>query len=173
LTTAFAIALSCASLASAQTTADEHAAHHSAVATAPNASAPASAHASSTDSTSAVQDNMKGMQDLMAQIRRSKDPRERRQLMQEHMKAMSKQMDMMHGMDMEAGQIGMMGRNHSPGGADSIPKEPEGGSKGGDTMKHEMMTCSQPMQKRMDMMQMMMEQMVQHQEMQEESKARK
>lgn len=120
-----------------------------------------------------MQDNLKGMQDLMAQIRRSKDPGERRQLMQQHMKAMSKQMGMMRGMDMEAGEMKMMGRNHDPGGADSMPREPEGARNGGDTMKHEMMTCSQPMQKRMDMMQMMMEQMVQHQEAQEDSKARK
>jgi hypothetical protein len=84
-----------------------------------------------------MQANMKGMQDMMAKIQATKDPAERQKLMQEHSKAMHAQMQMMGGMG--GGQMGMM--------------------KGGDMMKEH-----QSMVDRMGMMEMMMGQMLQHQE---------
>lgn len=89
-----------------------------------------------------MQDNMKAMQDMMAKIHASKDPAERQKLMQEHSKAMHAQMDMMGGM--RGGQMGMM--------------------KGDGMMGGDMMQQHQAMQGRMAMMEMMMGQMLQHQE---------
>jgi hypothetical protein len=89
-----------------------------------------------------MQANMQAMQDMMAKIHASKDPAERRKLMQEHSKAMHAQMEMMGGM--RGGQMGMM---------------QGGGMMGGDMMKEH-----QAMMGRMAMMEMMMGQMLQHQE---------
>jgi hypothetical protein len=160
-----------ASVASAQTNADEHAAHHPAGAQ-PTPNAPQSSDQAKVPAAmSRMQDNMKTMQELMAKVRSSKDPAERQQLMQEHMKAMHEQMDMMRGMRMGAGQ--MMGGDRMPGGTGAMSKDQGGASKDGGMMNHDMMMGRQMMQNRVDMMQMMMEQMLQHQEMQEDSKARK
>ena len=81
-----------------------------------------------------MQDNMKRMQDLMAKINASKNPADRQQLLKEHSKAMHDQMDMMR--KMGAGQTGMMGSD--------------------------MMKSHQAMMGRVDMMEMMMGQMMQH-----------
>jgi hypothetical protein len=172
LTTSFAALIGYVSFASAQINPDEHAAHHpvAAAASAPNASPETSDQAKMPAAMSRMQDNMKAMQDLMAKIRGSTNPAERQQLMQQHMKAMHDQMDMMRGMG--DGQMGMMGVSQMPGGAGATPKDSSSPKDGG-MMNHEMMAGGQMMQKRMDMMQMMMEQMLQHQEMNEDSKARK
>ena len=82
--------------------------------------------------------NMKAMQAQMARIRSTTDPKEREKLMQEHMKSMQDNMAKMRGMG--GGMMGGMA------------------SKGGDETKHHAM-----MEQRMDMMQMMMEQMLEHQ----------
>jgi hypothetical protein len=125
----------CSPTFSAQPTADEHAAHHPDAATAPaTPPAPPAAAGKSAPSMQGMQDNMKRMQDLMAKINASKTPAERQQLLKEHSKAMHDQMDMMH--KMGAGQAGMMG---------------------GDMMK-----SHQAMVGRVDMMETMMNQMMQH-----------
>lgn len=91
-----------------------------------------------------MQDNMKNMQEMMAKIHATKDPAERQKLMQEHSTAMHAQMNMMGGMGgMGGGQMGM---------------------KGGGMMSGDMMKEHQAMQGRMAMMEMMMGQMLQHQE---------
>lgn len=96
--------------------------------------------------------NMEKMQQQMEKIQATSDPKERQKLMQEHMQAMQENMKAMRGM------CGPMGSGQ-PGGM-SMGKHKD--MKGGDMMKqHDMM------EKRMDMMQMMMEQMVQHQKAQE------
>lgn len=94
-----------------------------------------------------MQGNMKAMQDMMAKINATKDPAERQKLMQEHSKAMHAQMEMMGGM--RGGQMGMMQGD---------------GMKGGGMMSGDMMQQHQAMQGRMAMMEMMMGQMLQHQE---------
>ena len=97
-----------------------------------------------------MQENMKRMQQQMEKIRATSDPTERQKLMQEHMQAMQENMKMMHGM---AGPM-MIGS-----GRDSAMMM--GGKKGGMTPS-DMMKRDEMLEKRMDMMQMMMEQMVQH-----------
>ena len=100
---------------------------------------------------SGMGDHMKKMQDLMAKIHASKNPTERQQLLQEHRKMMQEQMDRMHG----AGGMRGMG----PG---------EHGMKDRDRkMDHQMM------QRRMDHMEMMMEQMLQHQDAEHDSTSAK
>ena len=95
-----------------------------------------------------MQENMNTMQQQMEKVRATTDPKDRQKLMQEHMQAMQENMKTMRGM----GGPMMMGSGQ-PGGMAM------GGKKdmaGGDMMKHHAM-----MEKRMDMMQMMMEQMLQ------------
>ena len=86
---------------------------------------------------------MKRMQDLMSKINTNKDPAERQKLMKEHSKVMRDQMEMMR--NMGAGQTGMMG---------------------GDMMKNH-----QAMMGRMDMMEKMMGQMMQHMDAMQDPKA--
>ena len=87
-----------------------------------------------------MQENMKKMQQQMEKIRATSDPKERQKLMQEHMQSMQENMKAMHGM-----------------GGPMMMADKKGGMTEGDMMKrHEMM------EKRVDMMQMMMEQMMQH-----------
>ena len=96
-----------------------------------------------------MQENMKKMQQQMDKMQATSDPNERQKLMQEHMQAMQGNMKMMHGM---GGPMMMGGK---PGATGS-------GMPGGDPKRQQEM-----MGQRMDMMQMMMEQMVQHQQMRE------
>ena len=86
-----------------------------------------------------MQEKMKAMQSQMDKIRKTTDPKERQKLMQEHMQAMQENMKMMHGM---GGPMMMGGKKD--------------GMMDGEMMKRHDMT-----EKRMDMMQMMMEQMMQ------------
>jgi len=96
-----------------------------------------------------MQENMKKMQQQMEQVRGTTDPKERQKLMQEHMQTMQENMKTMRGM----GSPMMMGGGQRGGMAMDGHKD----MAGGDMMKHHEMT-----EKRMDMMQMMMEQMMQH-----------
>ena len=98
---------------------------------------------------SEMQEKMKAMQAQMDTIRTVTDPAVRQRLMQEHMQAMQENMKAMHG----------MGSPMMKSGGDHAGMKMDGkkdGMKGGDMMKHHAM-----MEKRMDMMQMMMEQMMQ------------
>jgi len=106
-----------------------------------------------------MQENMKTMQELMAKIRASSDPNERRKLMQEHMQAMHAQMAMMH--DMGRGM--MMGMTDQGGATGCTPESSMTNGPGG-KMGPEMMQRHRMMLQRMDMMQMMMEQMLQREE---------
>jgi hypothetical protein len=145
------------SVALAQTPVDEHAGHHPEGATPPPASSAAQPPAQGMGPTAmpGMQDNMKKMQDLMAKIHASKNAAERKQLLQQHSKAMQDQMEMMHSMGGAAG--GTMG----------------GGMQMGDGMMKQMMMNHQAMQGRMEMMEMMMGQMLQHQEAQQDAKPAK
>jgi len=90
---------------------------------------------------SQMQQNMKTMQVQMEKLRTTTDPNERQKLMQEHMQSMQENMKTMRNM---GGPMMMaMGRQKDMAG--------------GEMMQHQAM-----MEKRMDMMQMMMEQMLQH-----------
>ncbi|WP_395400977.1 hypothetical protein ACHMW6_25385 [Pseudoduganella sp. UC29_106] len=100
-----------------------------------------------------MQENMKEMQHQMEKFQATTDPKERQKLMQEHMQSMQESMKEMHGMG------GSMMSSDQHGG---VTKGDHKNMAKGDMMKHHDM-----MEKRMDMMQMMMEQMVQHQKAQE------
>jgi hypothetical protein len=97
-----------------------------------------------------MQENMKKMQQQMEKIQATSDPAERQKLMHEHMQTMQENMKTMHGMG------GPMMMGSGPHGAMMM-----GGKKGGMTPS-DMMKRDEMMEKRMDMMQMMMEQMIQH-----------
>ena len=107
-----------------------------------------------------MQDSMKGMQEQMDKARATTDPKEREKLMQEHMLAMQENMKSMHGM----GGPMMMGSSQGGGMAKGGNKEMAGGN----MMQHHEMAM-----KRMDMMQLMMEQMLQHQQVMESMPTRK
>ena len=98
-----------------------------------------------------AQERMKQAQALMGKLRETKDPAERKKLMQQHTLAMRDTMGMMRGMKMEmmgGGQgMGMGMMNQSAGSA-----KMEG-----------MMPMHQMMEERMEMMQMMMEQLIERQ----------
>lgn len=96
--------------------------------------------------TQKMQELMTKMQAQMDKLRATSDPNERQKLMQEHMTTMREAMKGMHGMG--GPMMGMMGGG--PAG-----KAPQG------TADERM----RAMEGRMDMMQMMMEQMMQREEM--------
>src|SRR3972149_111117 len=103
-----------------------------------------------------AQESMKQAQALMAKLRETKDPAERRKLMQQHTQAMRDTMGMMREMKM-----GMMGCEQGMG---MMGGEHKMGAMGGDHMMG-MMSMHQMMEERMEMMQMMMEQMFERQGM--------
>ena len=118
-----------------------------------------------------AQERMKRAQALMAKLRESKDPVERKRLMQEHMQAMRDTMGMMRGMRMGmmgGGQgMGMMGGGQGMGmmGGGQGMGMMGGGQGKGPAKSGGMMPMHQMMEDRMEMMQMMMEQMFERQEM--------
>src|ERR1035437_6070698 len=97
-----------------------------------------------------MQENMKKMQQQMEKVQATSEPTERQKLMQEHMQTMWEHMKAMRGL----GGPMMIGS-----GQDSAMMM--GGKKGG-MIPSDMMKRDEMMEKRMDMMQMMMEQMIQH-----------
>jgi hypothetical protein len=105
-----------------------------------------------------MQDHMKKMQDIMARLQKTNDPAERQKLMAEHTKAMYEGMQAMRGMGGGMMQ-GMMGAGMM-GGA-----QKDGAGKPG--MGRDAPMPLEMMGRRVDMMQMMMEQMMEHQKAQE------
>ena len=120
----------------------------------------------------AIQERYKKMQDQMERLSKTKDPKERQKILDEHWKTMHEGMDTMmgrggagRGMMMGGGMMGGMG----PGGGGMGPGAgmgPMGQAAKGAPMpvSPEMMNQRQRrIEQRMDMMQMMMDQMMQHQ----------
>jgi len=103
-----------------------------------------------------MQERMKEMQSQMERIHKTKDPNERRKLMQEHMESMNQGMKMMRGMG-GGMTMGMMGGQSGGMGPGMMRDD---GKPAMDPKQRQDM-----MEKRMDMMHMMMEQMMQHQQM--------
>jgi len=102
---------------------------------------------------STMQANMKDMQAQMEKIRATTDPKERRKLMEAHMQAMQECMSTMREQDKPTMAMGGEQAAGMAMGGDK-PKA------GGDMMRHHQM-----MESRMGMMEMMMEQMLQHMQM--------
>lgn len=97
-----------------------------------------------------MQERMKIMQAQMERIHKAADPAERRKLMQEHMQSMRDGMNMMRGMGGP-----MMGGGKGRGMMGGDPKQRE-----------------EIMERRMDMMHLMMEQMMHHQQLSQPAPAR-
>lgn len=155
--------------AMAQTTPEEHAAQHPA-----QQSAPAGKLApSSSDEQKAIKEMQSGaaaMQALMDQIENTKDPAERKKLLEQHHRMMLKQTQAMEhmscGMEMSGG---MSGADPGPMPGPAGPMGRSSGQTGrqGGMMGMGAMQCHQLMQARMNMMarimeQMMLEQMMEH-----------
>ncbi|MDP2142847.1 MAG: hypothetical protein Q8J80_01835 [Gallionella sp.] len=102
-----------------------------------------------------AQERMKQAQALMSKLRETKDPAERKKLMQEHAQVLRDTMGMMRGMKM----MGMMGSGQGMG------MGMMGQGKGPQAQAGDMMPMHQMMEERMEIMQMMMEQMMQREEM--------
>jgi len=104
-----------------------------------------------------MQKHMETMMQQMDAIHKTDDPEKRDKLLQEHGKSMQEGMQMMRGMG--GGMMkGMMGE----GGGGMMGKGGSGMMKGGDKAM-----CQRTMEQRMDMMQMMMDQMMQHRQAEE------
>ena len=97
-----------------------------------------------------MQAQMTNMQQLMSQIHSTKDPQERARLMQQHMQSLE------HGMSM----MGQM--MHSPMGQSQGAQCAQNDSQ---CQMHEMQMQQNMMGQRMGMMQMMMQQMMEHMSM--------
>ena len=87
-----------------------------------------------------MQENMKEMQQQMEKLQATTDPKERQKLMQQHMQTMQDNMKAMHGM-----------------GGPMMEGKKGGVTQGNMTQRYEMM------EKRMDMMQMMLENLMKSQ----------
>jgi hypothetical protein len=158
-------------IALAQQNTDEHAAHHPPEQTA----APAPQPEQGDSQGGKLQQDMKKMQDLMARILTTEDPKLRNELLQQHLQAMRDQIKMMRKvaamkMDMK-GMMGMMGMMGGDGKGDAVGADgkadkkdgmmegKKGGMMGGGMM---MMMMHKRMEQRFDMVEQLVEQMVEH-----------
>ena len=96
-----------------------------------------------------MRDHMTSMHAQMQAIHAEKDPEKRQQLMQAHRESMHKGMEMMH----EMGGEGKMGMHHR--------HKQQAKKKAENTENHR---CMERMEHRVDAMQMMMEQMMMHED---------
>lgn len=97
---------------------------------------------------------MEKMHEQMEKIHATTDPQERQKLMEEHMQSMRESMKTMRGM---GGKMGMMGKKKDAPMMEGGGKEADGKPMGMMMMKRHKM-----MEDRLDMMEMMMEQMMEH-----------
>lgn len=135
--------------------AEVHAEHHPAATAEQAATQPAAEQKTDSSAMMAnLQENMKKMQETMQKIHAAKTTEERNALMKEHMTQMQDHMKMMQGMGTGSGMGNMAGMH--------------GNAKGGMGMMGEGMQCGAgDMMGRMGMMQQMMEQMMDHMELQQ------
>ena len=158
---------------------DDHAAHH------PSADqsqvAPAPDEKAAGMKMEKMQDKMKKMQDLMSKIHSTSDPKEREKLMKEHMESMREGMKTMSGMMDKGGMMGkkkrgddaVAGKESPQHGDDASSGNPSGGDQGGEMMMGGMMMkMHKKMQERMDAMQKMMDQIIEHEAMEHEMEGR-
>lgn len=162
---------------------DEHSGHHPQGQAAPAADAEApSAPATVQPGPSPVDQGMKHLQDLMTQIKQSSDPAERETLLHEHMIAMLEQIKLLRsqteGMNMAmmmmggGGQMGMMSGDKKKGAMKAGNKDKNVGmmcSKmmGDGMMGAGMMGMHKMMEKRLGMVEQLLEQSIEHAHMRE------
>jgi hypothetical protein len=140
---------------------DAHHPEKSGAAAAGNQSAAAQAPEKATPADEAGKQLTKA-QALMQRIEQTRDPAERQRLMQEHLQAMREGMGMMRGMGAMGGMGGMggMGAGMMMGQGPAGSGKGMSGDKAGGMMGCDMMAGHAMMEKRIDMMQQMMEQML-------------
>ena len=105
----------------------------------------------------AMDTKMKAMREMHEKMAKARTPEERNALMAEHMKTMHEGMEMMHGpqgMGGMQGATGMHGMHAAPLAAGASGPRP------GMMMRHSMRQRHEMMEKRMDMMHMMMQMML-------------
>jgi hypothetical protein len=155
---------------------EDHAAHH------PGAdqseAAPAPDDKAAGMKMEKMQEQMKKMQEQMEKIHSAKDPQQHQKLMKEHMQSMREGMKMMKGMGggMKMEMMGGKKKGPATGAAEHEHAQDAAGAQGGDQMADcmkmmdgmmgggKMMKKHKMMEDRIDMMQMMMEQMMEHEE---------
>lgn len=163
---------------------DEHSAHHPLGQAEPASGAEAPPPGTPTNAQpgpSPVDQGMKHLQDLMTQIEQSSDPVERETLLHEHMIAMLEQIKLLRsqtgGMNMAmmmmggGGQMGMMGGEKKKSGM-KAGKDKSGGMMcsemmGGGMMGGGMMGMHKMMEKRLGMLEQLLEQSILHAHMRE------
>ena len=170
---------------------DDHSAHHPQGQTDPATGADAAPPATTTTGTqggpSALDQGMKHLQELMIQIDQTSDPAKREALLHQHMIAMLEQMMLIQsqaeGMNMAmmmmggSGQMGTMSGDKKKSGMKSGKKTKGGGMMcdemmGGGMMKDGMMGggmmgMHRMMEKRLDMLQQLLDQSIKHAHMRE------
>lgn len=178
-----AVAASVMSVAVAQVSPEEHAAHHpDQAATTAKTDTPSKKSTPSTKAPSGdqaaveadMQTRMKSMQELMDKFAQAKDPAERARLLAQHQQMMHEQLGAMMHMGCAKGEGGgkMAGSDSEPQGKDGkgmAGKEgggmmAHGGMMAGGMMNGDMMKCHELMRARMDIMVGMMDQMMRHEE---------
>lgn len=142
LSAAALLAVPFAASAATPAKADEHSAHQPAGAAAAPAAMPAQ------------DDRMKAMREMRDKMAAATTPAERQALMADHMKAMQDGMQMMKGM---SGMDGMGGMGGMAGMTDQGGKPTTGPKSSAKGMPADMTQHHQMMERRMDMMQTMME----------------
>jgi small-conductance mechanosensitive channel len=173
-------------------TKDEHSAHHPEGQAAPTIGVEAQAQGAASNAPqepSAVEQGMKRLQELMTRIEQTTDSVEREALLHEHMVVMLEQIKLLQaqaeGMSMammmmgDRGQMGMMGEKNMNGSdkkknATKTDKKSKGGGgmmggamMGDGMMGQGMMGMHKMMQKRLDMLQQLLEQSIKHAHMRE------
>ncbi len=181
-----AVVVGAMSVALAQVSPEDHAAHHPDQAAtgkaatptkkaAPTSATPSAKTAPADVTVTDMQARMESMQELMDKLGQTKDPAERARLLAQHRRAMHEQLaSMQHmGCPMMGENAGNMNGAERPGMTDKGMPGKEGGgmmSQGmmnGGMMSADMMKCREMMQARMDMMVGMMDQMMRHEEAQD------
>jgi len=132
-----------------------HAAHHPAAEEAQTAAMPD--NMAGGKKMEKMQEQMKTMRAQMEKIHAAANPQERRKLMEEHMQSMRDGMKTMGEMSGAKGKMGMMDKKK-----EGEPMMKEGGKEKEGMQMGMMMKRHKMMENRLDMMEMMMEQMMEH-----------
>lgn len=138
---------------------DDHAAHHAGADK--GEAGPAQDDKAGGMKMEKMHEQMKKMHEQMEKIHAATDPQERRKLMEEHMQSMREGMKMMRGMGGDA-----MGRKKK--GEPMMEEGGKGPDKDGMPMGMMMMKRHKMMEDRLDAMQKMMEQMLEHEAVEQE-----
>jgi Mg2+ and Co2+ transporter CorA len=150
---------------------EDHSAHHPAVEKGDAASA------SEDKGMGKNRDKMKKMQELMSKIHSTDDPKERARLLNEHMQAMRESMKTMNAMMNKGDVMGGKKKKESVSGEkddhqhedDARTAKP---SEGGEMMMGGMMKMHKDMEQRMERLEKMLEQVIEHEAVEREMETR-